>query len=131
VRRFPKPRNPHECSYGHPYDEENTYVRADGTKGCRTCHRERMRRRRQVRAVPSLPPPAIRRALREAAGLFQVDVAEVIGVSDSTVSQWEGGWHRPRGARLSEYADLLDALGALLSEDAELLADDLRARAAG
>ncbi len=29
------------CPSGHPYDEENTYVRADGERNCRTCARER------------------------------------------------------------------------------------------
>ena len=31
------------CPRGHEYTFENTYVRADGSRGCRTCHRERMR----------------------------------------------------------------------------------------
>lgn len=33
------------CPYGHPYDAENTSVIA-GKRNCRTCNRERMRRRR-------------------------------------------------------------------------------------
>ncbi len=33
------------CPHGHPYDDENTCVRADGQRDCRACNRERMRRR--------------------------------------------------------------------------------------
>jgi len=40
------------CPQGHPYDEANTYVRPNGDRECRTCHRERsrkhMRKRRQT-----------------------------------------------------------------------------------
>lgn len=25
------------CPKGHPYDEENTYVKSDGSRGCKTC----------------------------------------------------------------------------------------------
>lgn len=36
------------CVRGHPLDEENTYLRAkDGSRHCRTCHREAERLRRQ------------------------------------------------------------------------------------
>lgn len=31
------------CPAGHPYDEENTYRRADGSRKCRACHRIRAR----------------------------------------------------------------------------------------
>ncbi len=33
------------CPQGHPYDDENTCVRVDGQRDCRSCNRERMRRR--------------------------------------------------------------------------------------
>lgn len=35
------------CPHGHPYDAANTSVRRDGSYFCRTCHRERERRRRK------------------------------------------------------------------------------------
>lgn len=35
------------CPHGHPYDEANKSVRRDGSYFCRTCHRERERRRRR------------------------------------------------------------------------------------
>lgn len=43
-------RSKTHCPQGHPYDEENTYVYAKKNGGsgrqCRTCHRDRQRRRR-------------------------------------------------------------------------------------
>ena len=35
-----------ECWAGHPFDERNTHVRADGRRECRACMRDRMRARR-------------------------------------------------------------------------------------
>lgn len=32
------------CPHGHPYDEVNTRYNKDGSRGCRACGRERMRR---------------------------------------------------------------------------------------
>jgi hypothetical protein len=34
------------CPEGHPYDEENTYVRKDGSRQCKACAREYQRERR-------------------------------------------------------------------------------------
>lgn len=33
------------CIHGHPFDEENTHIERDGKRRCRTCDRERQRRR--------------------------------------------------------------------------------------
>jgi len=33
------------CPAGHPYDDENTYRRPDGSRKCRTCHRDAERKR--------------------------------------------------------------------------------------
>lgn len=44
------------CPQGHPYDDENTIVRASGARGCRICQRETIRRWRATphgRAVRS------------------------------------------------------------------------------
>lgn len=40
-----------ECIHGHPFDEENTYVRSNGWRVCRTCQCERMRQRRMKGVV--------------------------------------------------------------------------------
>lgn len=42
------------CIHGHPFDDENTYIRPDGYKGCRTCFRERARKRASLRE-PATP----------------------------------------------------------------------------
>lgn len=33
------------CIHGHPYDEQNTYIRPDGRRDCRACNVARQRRR--------------------------------------------------------------------------------------
>jgi len=37
-------RRAQACRQGHPLDEENTFTRSDGRRGCCICRRERMRR---------------------------------------------------------------------------------------
>lgn len=43
------------CAQGHDYSDENTYIKPNGTRGCRTCKRERNRvaaaRRRAARRL--------------------------------------------------------------------------------
>lgn len=34
------------CPHGHPYADENTYIRPSGKRKCRACNREREQRRR-------------------------------------------------------------------------------------
>lgn len=64
----------------------------------------------QIRVRRALPGPAVRRELREAAGLTQRDVALVIGVDEATVSRWETGAREPRGQRREGYSALLKRL---------------------
>lgn len=45
--------------------------------------------------------------LRERAGLTQIEFAEAIGVTQSTVSQWEGGKICPNTAKLRKLAAVL------------------------
>ena len=40
-------RNKELCPKGHPYDDENTYIRPDGNRGCKECKRESVRKARQ------------------------------------------------------------------------------------
>ena len=35
------------CAAGHDYDDENTYIRPDGGRGCRACRRESSKSYRQ------------------------------------------------------------------------------------
>ncbi len=39
------------CGHGHPFDEANTYVRANGHRSCRTCKREIDKRCREARII--------------------------------------------------------------------------------
>ncbi|MFI5472945.1 helix-turn-helix domain-containing protein [Streptomyces cacaoi] len=57
-----------------------------------------------------LPPPELRRHLREAASLTQAQVAERVGVARETVCAWESGRTTPRGRRREAYATLLASL---------------------
>lgn len=69
---------------------------------------ERVRARIHVHS--SLPEPAERRSLREAAGLTQRELADAVGVDRTTIAHWESGRHTPNGKLLDSY---LEALGAL------------------
>ncbi|MET9657218.1 helix-turn-helix domain-containing protein [Streptomyces sp. NPDC006510] len=60
-----------------------------------------------------LPPPDVRRELRERARLSKAQVARTLGVSPSTVGAWEGG-RDPADAIRAKYAYLLDGLAAKL-----------------
>lgn len=66
--------------------------------------------RARVRVHRDLPTPALRRALREAAGLSQQEMAEAVGASRAAVGYWENGQRCPRGALLDRYVEALNAL---------------------
>lgn len=38
-------KNKTHCANGHEYTEENTRIKSDGSRGCRTCHARGMRKR--------------------------------------------------------------------------------------
>jgi hypothetical protein len=49
IRRGPVPRKrPLLCDRGHPFDEQNTYTKSNGTRECRICQRAAARRRRSA-----------------------------------------------------------------------------------
>jgi DNA-binding XRE family transcriptional regulator len=62
----------------------------------------------RARARRNLPDPRTRRALREAVGLTQLDVALVLGVGRVQVVRYESGERNPRPEVAERYADLLD-----------------------
>lgn len=66
----------------------------------------------QARAHRDLPPPAVRRSIRESAGLSQDDLARVFDppIHRETVSRWEAGERTPRGKRLVQYVAILRRL---------------------
>lgn len=64
----------------------------------------------EVRLRRRMPSPAVRRAIREAAGVTQQRIADEIGVHRMTVARWESGARQPKGADASAYAALLEQL---------------------
>lgn len=64
----------------------------------------------EVLTARRLPPPALAKAVRVAAGVSQARVARELGVTRVTVARWEAGARRPRGLTLHAYVDLLEAL---------------------
>ena len=64
----------------------------------------------QVRAARRLPPPAVARAIRAAAGVSQQRLADELGVCRVTVARWEIGARTPQGEIRLRYVDLLAQL---------------------
>jgi DNA-binding transcriptional regulator YiaG len=65
---------------------------------------------REIRRARRLPPPALARAIREAAAVSQERMAGELGVHRVTVARWETGRRRPRGKLLYSYVALLEEL---------------------
>ncbi len=63
-----------------------------------------------LNARRSLPPPATRRALRQAAGVSRVAVARACGVTRQAVAHWEAGTRQPRAEHLTLYVEVLRLL---------------------
>ena len=64
----------------------------------------------EVRSRRRLPPPALRKAIREAAGVSQRRVAEDLGVDRVTVARWESGSRNPQSRFVEPYLTLLEGL---------------------
>lgn len=43
---------------------------------------------------------------RKAAGLTQIQAAQLLGVTDATISQWENGETKPKTSRLAKVAEV-------------------------
>ncbi|MER8012560.1 helix-turn-helix domain-containing protein [Streptomyces sp. NPDC094149] len=61
---------------------------------------------------PELPPPGERARLREAAGVTQARLAQVLRTSTQTVKNWENGRSEPRPPRREAYLRLLEGWAA-------------------
>lgn len=72
--------------------------------------------RATLRQRRELPQPAMRRALREAAGLSQRELAEAVPCSRAAVGYWESGTRNPRGAKLTGYLRALQVLQEVSAE---------------
>nr|WP_037578205.1 helix-turn-helix transcriptional regulator [Phaeacidiphilus oryzae] len=62
-----------------------------------------------------LPPPAVRRQLREDAGLSRPQVAGALGIHPSTLAGWEAGRTEPPTAKRAAYLRLLEGLAERLA----------------
>ncbi|MCX4721981.1 helix-turn-helix domain-containing protein [Streptomyces virginiae] len=61
---------------------------------------------------PEMPPPAERARLREAAGVTQARLAQVLQTTTQSVKNWEAGRSEPRPPRRQAYQRLLDGWAA-------------------
>lgn len=66
----------------------------------------------QAAAQDTLPAPAERKRLREAAGVSQEQVARALKVRRETVTSWEAGRTDPRPPKRAAYARLLEGFAA-------------------
>ena len=64
----------------------------------------------RARDARQLPPPGVRRQIRERAGISQQTVAAEIGVTREAVAGWEIYNRTPRGENLNRYLAILDRL---------------------
>ncbi|WP_410089807.1 helix-turn-helix transcriptional regulator [Streptomyces sp. gb1(2016)] len=67
----------------------------------------------EARLTASIPPPAERQRLREAASLSRAQVAEAVGVGRSTVANWETGVSEPAPPGRLQYLRLLKGLAEI------------------
>ncbi|MFI0406489.1 helix-turn-helix transcriptional regulator [Actinomadura sp. 3N508] len=65
---------------------------------------------KKLKAVRAAAADGQARKTRVDAGVTQGEVAEAVGVAQSTVAQWERGARRPRGLVALRYAAVLKAL---------------------
>jgi DNA-binding XRE family transcriptional regulator len=63
-----------------------------------------------------LPPPAVRRGLRQMAGLTIREAAATVGVSHTAFLKWENGTMRPRRQHAVAYRRFLESLREALHD---------------
>lgn len=73
---------------------------------------------RRARERRQLPPPAERRAIRDAAGCSLDELADVLNVTREGVRLWETGQREPRRTNLTSYLEALRALKSAVDEGA-------------
>lgn len=66
----------------------------------------------RARTRRRLPPPEVRRLIRERARVSQEELAQALEVSRTALTRWEGGTRCPQGANLDRYLEALDRLMA-------------------
>jgi transcriptional regulator with XRE-family HTH domain len=71
----------------------------------------------EARRRQTLPPPPLRRLLRQRAGLTQDEVADALGIGRTAVTRWESGAREPRRAVRLAYIELLERLAEVDGND--------------
>lgn len=66
----------------------------------------------RMRLRSELPTPERRRSIREAVGISQQELADIVGVSRQAITTWEAGNRYPRKEQLARYIEALTALKA-------------------
>jgi transcriptional regulator with XRE-family HTH domain len=66
--------------------------------------------RRRLSLTRELPPPDVRRRLREGAGVSLAEIGRACGVTSSAVAFWERGERTPTGENLRRYVRVLNLL---------------------
>lgn len=74
--------------------------------------------RSRLRVRHDLLTPEKRRALREAAGLTQQELAEIVGVTRKAIGNYETGIRYPQGAARDRYAEVLRTLSEVTATEA-------------
>lgn len=74
--------------------------------------------RSRLRVRHDLLTPEKRRALREAAGLTQQELAEIVGVTRKAIGNYETGIRYPQGAARDRYAEVLRTLSEVTTSEA-------------
>jgi transcriptional regulator with XRE-family HTH domain len=86
----------------------------------------------EVATRRSLPTPDACRLIRQAAGLSQQDVAEILGVNKRTVIRWERGLGSPaRRTNAIAYAQLMAKLAERVADRRGVTSDRAGRRRAG
>lgn len=114
------------CPAGHEYSPENTRITTAGTRECKECRRDTVRRfrgRRRGELPPRAALPAEReselrawvtsgtaKSLRRSAGMEPADAARVMSVGKATILHWEAGRSFPVGENAIRYYEFLASL---------------------
>jgi transcriptional regulator with XRE-family HTH domain len=64
----------------------------------------------EVEARRDLPPPRMRKAIRQGAGVSRARLGDVVGVSEASIGFYEAGTRNPSGEHLCLYAEALESL---------------------
>lgn len=114
------------CKNGHPYDAENTYIKKDGSRGCRACGREAYERRRGKVREQRMEFRARRKAAKERGEPVPKIVRELAAhcIHGHPFDE-ENTYVRPNGRRLCRECNRINLRRQDEARRAKLAADPL------